>query len=95
MSTEELVGVVRQLIDLLRRSGQSREAVLLDERLTIALTTEDYDWPKFRSDLYRFTMGMGSLSDIYLHPPDGSGLDKEEANLELDRLTDVLHRLTK
>jgi hypothetical protein len=38
---------------------------------------------------------MGSLSDIYLHPPEESGLNEKEANEKLHELKETLWRLTK
>jgi hypothetical protein len=95
MSRDELIDIVQQLINLLDLCNRVDEATWLKEHLNQALTTDDFDWSEFRSDLYRRAMGMGSLSDIYLYPPEGSGFDKKEATRKLDELTDVLHRLTK
>jgi hypothetical protein len=95
MSRDQLIDVVRQLIDLLDCCDQVDEATWLKEHLNRALTTDGFDWAEFRSDLHRRTMGMGSLSDIVLRPREGSGVNKEEANNKLAELTNVLYRLTK
>lgn len=34
--------------------------------------------------------GMGSLSDIYLLPPDDAGISKAEANMRLNKLVEML-----
>jgi hypothetical protein len=34
--------------------------------------------------------GMGSLSDIYLVPPDDAGISKAEANMRLNKLVEML-----
>jgi len=59
------------------------------------LATPGFDWDAFIADLHRRTMGMGSLSDIYIRPPAKSGLDKLEANRQLSDLTEKLHLLTR
>lgn len=60
-----------------------------------ALRTPDFDWSAFRAELRRKTIGMGSLTDISLSPPDGSGLDARTANRQLYALADKLFDITK
>jgi len=95
MSDEEIVDVVRQITELLERFKRRDKANWLSEHLDAALTTPDFEWSVFRSQLHRLTIGMGSLSDIYLKAPEGSGQDEKEANNELHELTQTLWRLTK
>jgi hypothetical protein len=95
VASDQLVNVVHQIVDLLLRCKQTDKATWLKEHLDAALATPEFDWLAFRSDLHRITIGMGSLSDTYLHPPEGGGLDEKEANRQLHELTQTLYELTK
>ena len=95
MSSDQLAAVLRRIIDLLLRCQSTDEANWLKERLDAALTTGGFDWSASRADLHRATIGMGSLGDIYLRPPERAGLDADEANRQLRALNEELWRLTK
>lgn len=77
------------------RCKRTGEASWLKEHLDAALTTDGFDWSAFRADLHRVTIRMGSPGDIYLTPPEGVGLEAQEANRELHELNEELWRLTK
>src|SRR5262249_29958998 len=65
MSSDEIAAILRQVVDLLQRCNRVNEAKWLREHLDSALTTPGFDWPTFRGNLHRVTIGMGSLSDIH------------------------------
>lgn len=93
MSADAFIRALDELAALLRACNQVDRARWTEERRVLASSTTD-QLADVKSEVRGVLAGMGSLSDLYLVPATGSGLDEAEARRRQFELVDRLDELT-
>ena len=94
MSDAALVDALDELATLLRACNQSDHAKWTEERRALAAAATGDQLTEVKKEVRGVLAGMGSLSDLYLVPEPGSGLDEAEARRRQFELVDRLDELT-
>ena len=94
MTDAVLVAALDELASLLRSCNQIDRAKWTEERRALAATAAGNDLAEVKKEVRGVLAGMGSLSDLYLVPEPGSGIDAAEARRRQFELVDRLDELT-
>jgi hypothetical protein len=90
-----LIDVLRALISLLGRFGETERAAWLRERLVVleSDTASAGEANSAAAELHGVVLGMSGLMDMHLR--SDSQVASKDANAELRRLADQLYELTR
>jgi len=94
VSDTAFVDALDELASLLRACNQIDHARWTEERRALAASSTGDQLTAVKVDVRGILAGMGSLSDLYLVPEAGSGLDEGEARRRQFKLLDRLDELT-
>ena len=95
MSDAALADALDELAALLRACNQVDRARWTEERRALASAASGDQLTEVKKEVRAVLAGMGSLSDLYLVPEAGSGLDEAEARKRQFELVDRLDALTE
>jgi len=94
VSDAALVVALDELANLLRACNQTDRARWTEERRALAAASTGDQLTEVKKEVRGVLAGMGSLSDLYLVPEPGSGIDEGEARRRQFELVDRLDELT-
>jgi len=94
MTDAALVAALDDLASLLRSCNQIDRAEWTEERRALASGATGDKLAEVKKEVRAVLAGMGSLSDLYLVPEPGSGIDEVEARRRQFDLVDRLDELT-
>ncbi|WP_427129142.1 hypothetical protein [Pseudarthrobacter sp. S9] len=97
MTGHNLLGVVSEIINLLKQCGRADKAAWLQERVAVLEARDAVaDAREYATnELHGVVLGMGGLMDLSLVPEPGSAYSSESARERLDELADILYDLTR